>query len=198
MSFKEKGYYLEKNIISNDLCVFLYNYVKLKYKVFNTLSKHEYISLKNTDWGAQSDHMMKNTFCAYGDLAMDNLLTSIKSKVENITKLKLNESYSYLRLYKKGDTLYRHLDRKECAVSLTLNLGGHWPFYFIDKNNIQVKANIAPGNALLYDGVKLVHWREELKEKECVQVFLHYVKKNKDKFDSRLHLGLPDIFKIIK
>lgn len=194
-SFKQKGYHLEKNIISNDLCVFLYNYVKLKHKVFNTLLKNKYISLKNTDWGKKGDHMIKDTFCAYADLAMDNLLANIKNKVENITKLKLDESYSYLRIYKKGDILYRHLDRKECVVSLTLNLGGDWPFYFIDKNNIQVKANIAPGNALLYDGVKLVHWREKLEEKECIQVFLHYVKKTKGKFDKRPHLGLPSVFR---
>ena len=194
-NFKERGYHLERNIISNDLCSFLYNYVKLKQKVFNTFSKYNYETLENDSGGRKGDTMLENTYCSYGDLAMDNLLNKIKNKVEDLTKLKLSESYSYLRVYKKGVTLYRHRDRKECAVSLTLNLGGDWPFYFVDKNNIKVKANIKPGNALLYDGVKLVHWREKLKEKECVQVFLHYVKKGSTKFDKRLHLGLPNIFK---
>jgi len=195
-SFKEKGYHLEKNIISNDLCSFLYDYVKLKYKVFNTFSKYKYDTLEvNDSGGKRGDNMFVDTYCSYGDLAMDSLLSTIKNKVEDLTKLKLSESYSYLRIYKKGDILYRHRDRKECAVSLTLNLGGDWPFYFVDKNNIKVKANIEAGNALLYDGVNLVHWREKLTKKECVQVFLHYVKKGATKFDKRLHLGLPDIFK---
>jgi len=195
-TFKEKGYHLEKNIISNDLCNFLYNYVKLKQQVFSTFSKFNFEGLKNELTGKKGDRMLENTYCSYADLAMENLLSNVKNKVEDITKLKLNESYSYLRAYKKGDTLFRHRDRQECAVSLTLNLGGDWPFYFIDKNDIKVKANIKPGNALLYDGVKLVHWREKLKEKECVQVFLHYVKKGNTKFDTRPHLGLPSIFKL--
>lgn len=194
-TFKEKGYHLERNIISDDLCSFLYNYVKLKKKIFNTFVKYDYKTLDNDSGGKRGDNMLKNTYCSYADLAMENLLSNIKNKVEDLTQLKLNESYSYLRVYKKGDTLYRHRDRQECAVSLTLNLGGDWPFYFIDKNNIKVKANIKPGNALLYDGVNLVHWREKLEKKECVQVFLHYVKKRSTKFDGRLHLGLPSIFK---
>lgn len=77
--------------------------------------------------------MFRNTYCSYGDLAMDSLLSTIKNKVEDLTKLKLGESYSYLRIYKKGDILYRHVDRKECAVSLTLNLGGDWPFILLIK-----------------------------------------------------------------
>ena len=49
--------------------------------------------------------------------------------MEKHTGLKLSETYSYARIYKKGDVLHRHKDRYSCEIS-TLNLGGDdWPIY---------------------------------------------------------------------
>jgi hypothetical protein len=48
--------------------------------------------------------------------------------------LKLNPTYAYARIYKKGDILHRHKDRFSCEISTTLNLGGDdWPI-FIEKD----------------------------------------------------------------
>ena len=46
---------------------------------------------------------------------------------------------------------------------------------------------------LVYSGCDLEHWREAFKGEVCVQVFLHYNRKNKKslKYDGRLHLGMP-------
>jgi len=46
----------------------------------------------------------------------------------------------------------------------------------------------------------LEHWREAFQGEDCIQVFLHYNRKNalgaeENKFDKRLHLGLPSWFK---
>ena len=50
--------------------------------------------------------------------------------MEDETGLKLNETYSYARIYKKGDILARHKDRYSCEISTTLNLGGDtWPIF---------------------------------------------------------------------
>lgn len=50
--------------------------------------------------------------------------------MEEATKIKLIETYSYARIYKKGDILHRHKDRASCEISTTLNLGGpQWPIF---------------------------------------------------------------------
>jgi hypothetical protein len=52
---------------------------------------------------------------------------------------------------------------------------------------------------LIYKGMELEHWREAFDGEDCAQVFLHYNKVSKEteknKFDKRPHLGLPDFFK---
>ena len=48
------------------------------------------------------------------------------------TGLNLVPTYSYTRLYEKGNILHRHKDRPVVRVSTTLHLGGDpWPI-FID------------------------------------------------------------------
>ena len=136
--------------------------------------------------------------------------------MEKHTKLKLNPTYSYARIYKQGDVLKRHKDRFSCEISTTLNLGGDsWPIYLepkknvgipdgkkitVSTNNKGVKIDLSPGDMLVYRGMELEHWREEFQGKDCAQVFLHYndQKSNdsdKNIFDKRPHLGLPSWFK---
>ena len=63
---------------------------------------------------------------------METLLQQIKPLMEIETQTSLIETYSYARIYKKGDELKRHKDRPSCEISTTLNLGGEpWPI-FID------------------------------------------------------------------
>ena len=135
--------------------------------------------------------------------------------MEKNTGLKLNPTYSYTRLYKKGDILKRHKDRFSCEISTTLNLGGdNWPIFLEPKKNIGTtkdgfltatnnkgkKVNLNPGDMLIYKGNIVEHWREAFTGNDCVQTFLHYnnvLTKNSDKniFDGRPHIGLPDYFK---
>ena len=124
--------------------------------------------------------------------------------MENETDYKLNETYSYARIYKTGDVLHRHKDRSACKVSATLHLGGDpWTIY-LDPTGKEGQAGIPvdlePGDMLLYSGCDLEHWREEFRGKDCAQVFFHYNdatgdKAKDNKFDSRPFLGLPVWFK---
>tara|TARA_R100000995_G_scaffold18093_1_gene7363 strand:- start:1308 stop:1718 length:411 start_codon:yes stop_codon:yes gene_type:complete len=135
--------------------------------------------------------------------------------MEKHTGLKLNETYSYARIYKKGDVLRRHKDRYSCEISTTLNLGGDpWPIYLDPINNKRhteyteykegtssgLKIDLEPGDMLIYSGCELEHWREEFKGKDCGQVFLHYNRANSklgklNKFDRRPFIGLPAFFR---
>ena len=120
--------------------------------------------------------------------------------MEKESKLNLYSTYTYYRIYKKGDVLKRHKDRPSCKISTTMNIGGdEWPIYLEpsgEKNKKGVEVNLNPGDMLVYRGDKLEHWRDKFKGKECVQVFLHYNNLNGpfgkyNKFDGRPMVGLP-------
>ena len=204
MSFKKNKYTVLKKAISKELADFVYKYFKNKRKVAKVLYETKFISPFTEDWGVWHDPQIPNTYSNYADIAMETLLQEVKPVMEKHTGLKLSETYSYARIYKKGDVLARHKDRYSCEISTTLNLGGDpWPI-FVDptgKNGqAGIKVELDPGDMLIYSGCDLEHWREEFQGKDCGQVFLHYNKANsknakKNQFDTRPFLGLPDWFK---
>tara|TARA_R110001606_G_scaffold344373_1_gene493072 strand:- start:966 stop:1598 length:633 start_codon:yes stop_codon:yes gene_type:complete len=205
MSFKENKYTVIKKAISLELSQFVYNYFLLKRKVASTFFEKKWISPFNSDWGVWSDKQVPDTFSMYGDIAMDTLLEKVKPEMETHTGLKLSPTYSYARIYKKGDDLKRHKDRFSCEISTTLNLGGDpWPIYLEpsgEEGKEGIKVDLEPGDMLVYRGIDLEHWRYKFEGENCGQVFLHYNNEehpdaSKNKNDGRVHLGLPkdDVF----
>ena len=216
MSFQKNKYTVLKGAISPELAKFVTEYFLLKRKVARTLFDERYISQFTTEFGVWNDEQVPNTYSHYADIAMETLLEWVKPAMEKHTKLKLIPTYSYARIYKKGDVLKRHKDRFSCEISTTLNLGGDpWPIYLSPKEKVGipddkkgitvasnakgVKVDLNPGDMLIYKGMELEHWREAFDGEDCAQVFLHYNKVSKEaelnKFDKRPHLGLPSWFK---
>jgi hypothetical protein len=214
MSFKNKKYLVIKQAVPKDIVDFVYKYFLLKRDVYRTLREVNYISFFNQDWGTFNDPQVPNTYSHYGDLAMETLLFLCIPIMEKKTKLKLLPTYSYARIYKKGDILERHKDRFSCEISTTLNLGGDpWPIYleskknvglhlegpYVPSNNKGTKIILKPGDMLIYQGRILEHWREPFDGNDCGQVFLHYniddEMGRKNIFDNRPHLGLPSLIK---
>jgi len=203
MSFKKNKYIVIKNTINKDFADFLANYFLIKRQVYDTCLKYRYLSPFETMLGTYADAQIPNTYSCYADIAMETLMLKVQPIMEKETKLKLYPSYSYARVYKKGDELKRHKDRFSCEISTTMNLGGgDWPIYLepSGKEGMKgVKVNLKPGDMLVYRGCDLQHWREKFKGKEYIQVFLHYnnVKTKGSKnniFDKRPHIGLPAWF----
>ena len=216
MSFKKNKYIVIKEAVPKQIAEFVYNYFILKRQVARTLFDRRYISDFTNEWGVWNDEQVPNTYSHYADVAMETLLLRTLPIMEKHTKLKLNPTYSYARIYKQGDVLKRHKDRFSCEISTTLNLGGDsWPIYLEPKKNVGipdgkkitvstnykgVKIDLSPVDMLVYRGMELEHWIEEFQGKDCAQVFLHYndQKSNdsdKNIFDKRPHLGLPSWFK---
>jgi hypothetical protein len=80
------------------------------------------------------NQQIPNTYSCYSDIAMETLLLKCQPVMEKITGLQLYPSYTYARIYKKGDELKRHKDRFSCEISTTMNLGGDpWPIYLSPK-----------------------------------------------------------------
>jgi len=207
MSFQKNKYTVIKKAISKELANFVYTYFCNKRKVARFLFDQRYISPFTEYFGIWNDEQVPNTYSHYADIAMETLLQEVKPVMEKQTGLKLNETYSYARIYKTGDILTRHKDRYSCEISTTLNLGGDpWPIYLdpTGKNGqAGIKINLEPGDMLVYSGCDLEHWREEFKGKDCGQVFLHYNKtKSKtakeNQFDKRPFIGLPAWYKGVK
>ena len=204
MSFKKNKYSVLKKVISKELADFCFNYFLNKRKVARFLFDQKYISPFTEYWGVWNDEQVPNTYSHYADLVMETLLQRVKPVMEKDTGLKLSETYSYARRYKKGDVLARHKDRFSCEISTTLNLGGEsWPIYLDPTGKVGqagIKIDLEPGDMLIYSGCDLEHWREEFKGKDCAQVFLHYNKAGSKKakenaFDTRPFLGLPNWYK---
>jgi hypothetical protein len=213
MSFQKNRYCIIKKAIPKILGEFCARYLEMKKFNYNILKTERYISEFDTDYGYYIDPQVPDTYSLYGDQAMETLFYYVKPKMEKETKLKLSETYAYARLYKKGDILERHKDRKSCEISTTLFLAGEqWPIYvdpkgagddssgeYVPLNNKGIKINLEPGDMLVYKGIELEHWREPFKGNICAQVFLHFndsknPEAEKNMYDTRPMLGLPKYF----
>jgi len=204
MTFKTNKYTILKGAISREIADFAFAYFLNKRRVAQFLFDQKYISPFTEYFGVWNDHQVPNTYSHYSDMVMETLLQKVKPVMEKHTKLKLSETYSYARIYKKGDVLKRHKDRYSCEISTTLNLGGdEWPIYLDPtgkKGQAGIKVILEPGDMLIYSGCDLEHWREEFRGNDCAQVFLHYNKKGsklakENEFDKRPFLGLPAWYK---
>ena len=143
------------------------------------------------------DKQVPGTPAIYSDRVMERLLARLAPTVGAVVGLKLEPTYSYFRIYRPGDTLPKHVDRPACEISMTLSLGFDaptpWPIWFRPKNADPVAIELAPGDAAVYRGMEIPHWREAFVGVYAAQVFLHYV--NVDgphsewKFDKRASLG---------
>ena len=197
--FKKKKYTVIRQAISKDLAAFVANYFLMQKQVYDTCRERRYFSPFETIIGYYEgeNEQIPNTYSQYANMAMETLLQKVKPIMEKETGIELIETYSYARIYKKGDELHKHKDRYACEISTTMHLGGDkWAIYL----EPDIKINLKPGDMLVYSGCELEHWREKFKGKECIQVFLHYNNRKtpgaKDNmFDKRPHLGLPSWFK---
>ena len=156
-----------------------------KYKIIkNFLTKDEILLLKEhciikhrmnvTSFDEKMSPILDSHF--YGDPIMESLLINKKNIMEKETNLELLPTYSFWRMYTLFAELPKHTDRPSCEVSATVVIdsdGTSWPI-FIDGTPL----NLEIGDAAIYLGMQVKHWREEYKGDGQSQVFLHYVNKN--------------------
>jgi len=203
MNFKKDKYQVIKSAISTELADFCYQYFLNKRAVARHLFDDRYISQFTQYFGIWNDEMIPETYSHYGDIVMDTLLQKVKPVMEKETKIKLTETYSYARIYKKGDELHRHKDRSSCEISTTMHLGGDEWSIFLEpsgeegKKGVEVK--LEAGDMLIYKACDLEHWRKPFEGKNCGQVFLHYNDSSSaeakfNKFDGRPMIGLPGYY----
>ena len=215
MSFKKKKYQIIKGAISKELANFIFNYMMLQRDAVDFMVKHQKINPYNPLIGTREDNQIPGAYSKYADWVMETLLMFMIPIMKTKTGMELVPTYSYTRLYEKGNILHRHKDRPSCEISTTLHLGGdEWPIYLdpTGADNIVsgsetttivkpgapkgVRVDLKVGDMLIYSGCELEHWREPFEGNVCSQVFLHYNHANgpfaqTNLFDKRPLLGIP-------
>jgi hypothetical protein len=140
------------------------------------LSRKYFIIKQRLNFDNFDETQMKSSTCDskwYADPLTESFLLNKINKMEEITGLKLLPTYSFSRVYTYCATLDKHIDRPSCQISATVMVGSsgeEWPIY-MDGN----KLNLEPGDAAIYMGMDVKHWREEFKGDWHSQFFLHYV-----------------------
>lgn len=181
--FQKNKYVHVQNFISKDLADYLAEQLKKEIEQFG--------------W---HDNQCPKSKSIRNSATFDNVLENLLPDVEEVTGLKLLPTYAYARLYAPGEKLIAHKDRPSCEISLTLTLGFEgkcWPIYIGQETDVNTgvkvkdekeneifiegvsKIDMEVGDAVLYKGCEMYHWREEYKEGQWqAQVFLHYVDAN--------------------
>jgi len=156
-----------------------------KYKVINNfLSEDEinltrqYCILKHTNNRTNFDLTQSQTGDTYfyGDPLIESLMVKKLNLMEKESGLELLPTYSFWRMYTKFADLKKHKDRPACECSVTVMIGSDgtsWPIFIGEE-----KFDLKPGQAAMYWGTEVTHWREEFQGDWHAQCFIHYVDKN--------------------
>ena len=179
--FTQAGYCVVRQLLPDAARGFLYDYAR-----------------KAAQSGRLStgDAQLPDTPSRYADPFMESVLQILEPQIAEASGLPLYPTYSYFRVYKHGDVLHAHVDRPSCEVSVTISIGydadAAWPVW-VERHGTATPIELEPGDALLYRGTEVRHWREAFAGTQATQLFLHYVDRDgphRDwKFDRRTSLG---------
>lgn len=169
----------------------------------DTVSRYFENKINRGEWG-QKDLAVNDSskFGYYADPLIEVLLKSCLPTVEKETGLALEPTYSFSRVYQGGEELKPHTDRPSCEISVTVNVActtsEPWPIWMQYASNDPTKCMLNPGDAVIYKGCEVMHWRRPLEQGAVnPQFMLHYVVKDGPnaayKFDKRAALGLPTV-----
>ncbi|MFV8604769.1 hypothetical protein ACNRDG_10725 [Ralstonia pseudosolanacearum] len=131
--------------------------------------------LRNWRGEAKRDRQSPMADSHWGDATLDATLLALKSGIEQVCGCWLLPTYAYARLYFHGDDLARHRDRAACQIAATIHLGssdGHAPPIWFEPD---VAVAQRPGDAVVYLGDSIDHWREPFGGENFGQLFLNYV-----------------------
>jgi hypothetical protein len=172
-AFENNNYVVQRDLLDPDLVKFLSSY----YQSAREGQAGEF----SVDW---------TSINGKGDACADVVLYSIKSKIEELTGLKLWPTYSFVRIYKKGDVVGRHKDGPANQVSCTMCISRDdvdWPLGFSD-GETEGSVVMKPGDGVIYRGFKLDHWRDKFIGNNQVQLIVGFVIRDAE-FDAHRFYG---------
>jgi hypothetical protein len=155
-----QGYLVVEGFIDRRLARILYNVLLLR------------------EWRGESksDAQVPEAHSHWGDSTLDALLISLLPDLESVSGSTLLPTYSYARLYLNGHLLPRHRDREACEIAATIHLGhsGASPPPIRFAPDVAIVQQ--PGDAVVYLGDQIEHWRDPFAGTNFGQLFLNYVR----------------------
>ena len=156
----DQGYLVVEGFIDRRLARILYDVLLLR------------------QWRGESkrDDQVPDAHSHWGDCTLDAVLIGLLPDFEAVTGCTLLPTYSYARLYLQGHSLPRHRDRQACEIAATIHLGHSGaeppPIRFAQDVAVSQK----PGDAVVYFGDRIEHWRDPFAGTNFGQMFLNYVR----------------------
>lgn len=138
-----------------------------------------------------------NALDRYVDALGEAMMPKVQERIEQLVGRRLLPTYSFARIYTTESRLTKHIDRGSCEISATMTVGyknavGLWPI-FVESNGAETPVYLDAGDAMIYRGRELPHWREPLPRGIWCQLFFHFVDANGSliahEFDGRGRLG---------
>jgi hypothetical protein len=165
-----KNYHVVRNVIDPQT-------IDLVKKTMLIMKNSQYFvhRIPQTDHNAFADGQPVDHDCwgNYGTPVTEALLLQCLPLVEEVFQIKVHPTYSFCRIYFNGADMKKHTDRPSCEYSISLNISNDpspWPIYFEGEPLL-----LETGDAVVYKGCEVEHWREQFNGNEQYQVFLHYV-----------------------
>ncbi len=179
-----QGYAVLRGVVPIEVCQFVA-------RVYGMMVANNYLAL--------NDGQVERGYAAYGLPVTETLLDMLADPVAAAAGSAVFPTYSYSRAYLKGATLAPHTDRPACEISCSVTLdckgADFWPFRLQDFSGNKQEVALYQGDALLYLGPQVSHWRDRFDGDWQVQAFLHYVRQDGPnthlRFDRRPRLGAP-------
>ena len=209
--FENNGYLVYRNFFTEETMLILDTYFDLHYRRIQSDA-----ALRERQTARPED--VARGLVLTTDTLTESILLLYGEKMSKVLGLDLLPTYTYTRIYEKGNTLLPHVDRPSCEISATcpITIGDnrastvyisnytfdhsiHSPKYQsleeIKKLGDYTQVDMLPGDVLFYKGCERFHWREPLESNYLIQFFMHTVQKNgrfsEYVFDKRAYMGLP-------
>ena len=150
-------------------------------RVFRYLEVPSANDYRQGEGGGSGEH--HRSWNSYGHEAWEAVLEMCCPPLAKKVGGNIVPTYSYQRMYLNGAAMAHHSDRPSCQISLTINLGqSHpWSVYVTSlKTKKYVEIVQKPGDALLYLGCNVSHFRDYFQGDWYSQLFLHYVCANQE------------------
>jgi hypothetical protein len=129
------------------------------------------------------DDQSPRRYIAHNEPAARFFHLQLTKAVSDMVGEAVKPSYVYMASYQSGARLEKHTDREQCEFSITMcvdyapepRVATPWPLY-LDTRDRTVTVYQCLGDALLYRGRKLPHYRKTLAEgNTSTSIFFHYV-----------------------
>jgi predicted 2-oxoglutarate/Fe(II)-dependent dioxygenase YbiX len=126
------------------------------------------------------DPQVQGCVSKFDHIPFVQLLVEKNTQVGQLVGEQVLPTYSYARIYQKGNVLDGHVDKGECEISLTINLDCDkpWDIWIECPDSTRTHVSLEPGDAMIYLGTIARHGRDAFDGEYCTQLFLHYVNVN--------------------